>query len=406
MTYAGATTSYSYDRDRLLTSAGAFNITRVLDTTLRQSLTDGSYTQQTTYNGYGEVAEQNDSLYGYNITRNASGQIIQKTETLNKIPRTYLYSYDDRERLIEVKNSAQTIREDAQDETIDKWEIYDNDPTGASISNIYDIDKQSYVIQTEGSEIENGYVLGKWSGSKMWKSTDTTVSWSMKFNENFHFTFVAETTKGRRYIYYSPKDIDAGIRPNGQSIHHGLGVEAKDGTWHTYTRDLQADLQDYEPDNSIIYVNGCMVRGSGRIDDIKTIAEDGIETIKDNAEQKNLYITYEHNALNQRVAKLINGEVVEKYLWADLTTLLAVYDAEDTLIQRFEYAGGRMPVAMTDGNGTRYYLHYDQVGSLRAVSDTNGTMVKEVLYDTFGNVLLDSNPNFKVPFGWVCRWSL
>ncbi len=53
-------------------------------------------------------------------------------------------------------------------------------------------------------------------------------------------------------------------------------------------------------------------------------------------------ITYQHNALHQRVAKLVDGMVTEKYLWADLTTLLAVYDAEDNLVQRFEYADSRM----------------------------------------------------------------
>jgi len=60
-----------------------------------------------------------------------------------------------------------------------------------------------------------------------------------------------------------------------------------------------------------------------------------------------------------------------------------------------------MPVAMSDGNGTKYYLHYDQVGSLRAVSNANGDIIKEVVYDSFGNVLSDSNPSFKVPFGFA-----
>jgi len=45
----------------------------------------------------------------------------------------------------------------------------------------------------------------------------------------------------------------------------------------------------------------------------------------------NKIIEYKHNADNQRVAKLINGEVVEKYLWANLTTLLAIYDKDDNL---------------------------------------------------------------------------
>ena len=60
-----------------------------------------------------------------------------------------------------------------------------------------------------------------------------------------------------------------------------------------------------------------------------------------------------------------------------------------------------MPVAMTDRNGTKYYLHYDQVGTLRAVSDISHHIVKEITYDTYGNILTDTNPSFKVPFGFA-----
>ncbi len=112
-------------------------------------------------------------------------------------------------------------------------------------------------------------------------------------------------------------------------------------------------------------------------------------------------IDYIYNGLQQRVAKIVDGEVTEKYLWLNLTTLLAVYDKNDNLIQRFEYANGRMPVAMTDTNSTKYYLHYDQVGSLRAVSNENGDVVKEIVYDTFGNIISDSNETLKVPFGFA-----
>jgi len=52
-------------------------------------------------------------------------------------------------------------------------------------------------------------------------------------------------------------------------------------------------------------------------------------------------------------------------------------------------------------NNQKYYLHYDQVGSLRAVSDTTGNIIKEVSYDTFGKLLRDSNEAFKVPFGFA-----
>jgi RHS repeat-associated protein len=56
---------------------------------------------------------------------------------------------------------------------------------------------------------------------------------------------------------------------------------------------------------------------------------------------------------------------------------------------------------MTDSNNNRYYLHYDQVGTLKAVSDTNQNIIKEITYDTYGNILTDSNPNLNVPFGFA-----
>ena len=64
-----------------------------------------------------------------------------------------------------------------------------------------------------------------------------------------------------------------------------------------------------------------------------------------------------------------------------------------------------MPVAMTS-NGQKYYLHYDQVESLRAISrvlspDNTTEMIKEITYDSYGNIISDSNPSFKVPFGFA-----
>ncbi|MEA2099054.1 MAG: RHS repeat-associated core domain-containing protein, partial [Campylobacterota bacterium] len=112
-------------------------------------------------------------------------------------------------------------------------------------------------------------------------------------------------------------------------------------------------------------------------------------------------ITYQLNALNQRVAKEVDGEIVEKYLWANLTTLLAIYDKDDKLIQRFNYTDSRIPTSMTQDNKT-YYLHYDQVGTLKAVSNQDKQIIKEITYDTFGNILKDTNEEFKVPFGFAC----
>jgi RHS repeat-associated protein len=111
-------------------------------------------------------------------------------------------------------------------------------------------------------------------------------------------------------------------------------------------------------------------------------------------------IEYIHDPLGRRIVKKINGVIVEKYLWSGLTRLLAVYDGTGILKMRFEYADSSMPIAVTMTE-VMYYLAYDQVGSFRLVADGAGNVVKEVRYDSFGNVTFDSNSDFETPFGFA-----
>lgn len=112
-------------------------------------------------------------------------------------------------------------------------------------------------------------------------------------------------------------------------------------------------------------------------------------------------LTYDHDPLGRRVAKRVNGQVVEKYLWAGANRgLLAVYDGSDGLIARFRYADDRAPVTVTVA-GKTYLLATDQLGTVRAVADTQGNVVKRIDYDTFGSVLHDSNPTFPLPLGFA-----
>jgi len=76
-----------------------------------------------------------------------------------------------------------------------------------------------------------------------------------------------ETTAGHRYIYYTPEDYDG--LGDGKYVHHGLGSDVIAGQWHTFVRDLQADLEEAQPGEEILEVNGFLIRGSGRVDDIE-----------------------------------------------------------------------------------------------------------------------------------------
>ena len=77
-----------------------------------------------------------------------------------------------------------------------------------------------------------------------------------------------ETDDGHRYIWYSPIDSDNLANATGEYVHHGLGSDIMDGKWHTFIRDLQADLQEAQSGVSITEVNGLRIRGNGNLDDI------------------------------------------------------------------------------------------------------------------------------------------
>jgi len=59
------------------------------------------------------------------------------------------------------------------------------------------------------------------------------------------------------------------------------------------------------------------------------------------------------------------------------------------------------PTPMKTVPGISQFLLTDQVGTLRAVADTTGAIVKRIDYDSFGNIIADSNPSFTVPFGFA-----
>jgi len=165
---------------------------------------------------------------------------------------------------------SQPIYEDAEDNMTDGWIVYDNDPVGAAVANVYDTDRGSRVIELAGSGTANGYQLRKANGSPWRDESRFILEWSMRYSENFEVLIDVMTTAGQRYIYYTP--VDDSSLGGGVYVHHGLGTDVRDGQWHTIISDLQADLEDAQPGVSILEVNGFRIHGSGRVDDIKLLS--------------------------------------------------------------------------------------------------------------------------------------
>ena len=109
---------------------------------------------------------------------------------------------------------------------------------------------------------------------------------------------------------------------------------------------------------------------------------------------------FSHDDNGQRETKFFNGQMVEAYKWLDFTRLAGFYDGQN--IFEFAYEDeARTPHAMRRDDGAVAYLFYDQVGSLRVVADMDGNVIKEVLYDPFGGIIEDTNPDLSIPIGFA-----
>ena len=165
-----------------------------------------------------------------------------------------------------IPSGSTTVYEDAEDGTTLRWKIYDASPEGATIKNVYDNELQCRVIQFSGSGTSNGYRLRNDDGTPWQDSSQFVIQWSMKYSENFVVYIDVQTTSGHRYLYYTPVNYDD--LGSSEYIHHGLGSDVIDGGWHTFVRDLKVDLDEAQPGVKILEVNGFLIRGSGKVDDI------------------------------------------------------------------------------------------------------------------------------------------
>ncbi|MEE9328370.1 MAG: RHS repeat-associated core domain-containing protein [Cocleimonas sp.] len=259
---------------------------------------------------------------------------------------------------------AETISyEDAENGDTEGWSVYDNTPEGATVSNVFDADKNSHVIELMGNGTQNGYRLGhnNAANARAWgNTTHKTISWDSNFSENMVVYIGTQTTLGFRYIYYSSREGDLGIRgASNNYIHHGLGTAIRDGQWYTITRDLEADLQEFEPNNQILSVNGLLIRGSGRVDNIKL---SGLE-------QPPVLSTTKIDYIYDQAGRLIS-------------------ETSSQSQKDYIYFDGQ-PIAMIE-TGQVYYYHNNHLGSPEVMTDNNQNIVWQASYTPYGEASIST----------------
>lgn len=89
------------------------------------------------------------------------------------------------------------VYEDSEDESIIGWDVYDKTPEGATITNVYDEEKDSRVIKLDGDATKNGFRLRK-DDLSSWKNTsDSIIKWEMKYDESYTVYIDVLTSVGK-----------------------------------------------------------------------------------------------------------------------------------------------------------------------------------------------------------------
>jgi hypothetical protein len=160
--------------------------------------------------------------------------------------------------------------EDASEGNTSKWTTFNGD-VNSTITNIYDADKQSNVIQVQTvGKTKAYYVLGEKNSG--WADIDTnTIQWDMKASNAFKITVYIRSANGLKQLKYSDSNSISGLA-------YGLGSVVKDGVWRSFERNIAVDLDKAEPGNTLVSINGFRIdflsAGNISVDNIALLTTD------------------------------------------------------------------------------------------------------------------------------------
>ncbi|NPA60895.1 MAG: hypothetical protein GXO06_01250 [Epsilonproteobacteria bacterium] len=153
---------------------------------------------------------------------------------------------------------AKSVYFDGEDGNTSAWLTLDN----GIIQNIYDEDLDSRVVNLSPGTYDIGLDDRSWDNTQ-----ERVLSWDMKITDAYTIYVSVDTLQGHRWLFYNSLNVDVGF--HGVGILNGLGDKTNNGTWQRVVVDLDRDLQDTEPDNRIVRVNGMRFGGVlGSIDNI------------------------------------------------------------------------------------------------------------------------------------------
>lgn len=112
--------------------------------------------------------------------------------------------------------------------------------------------------------------------------------------------------------------------------------------------------------------------------------------------------SYAYDYLGRRVMRTVNG-VATEYLY-DGENIVAEVAAGGAVTQRYTHGPGMDEVHLVRTGSQSFFYHRDALGSVVAITDSSGNLVKRYTYDVWGNTLAETGAlPFENPFRFAAR---
>jgi len=358
----------------------------------RHTMTDGTGTTTYAYNA-------NSSLTS---VQNGNGQSIgygyddasQLTSITYPGSKTVSYGYDNGGNMTSVTDWAS--RTTTLTVTADGLQNTRTDPSGVTETRSYDAsDQLTGILSTTGSTTLSDYGYGYDNAGQLTSSTTTDALHPTPATDNWGYTALGQLSSTSSTAGYSTSPAGKlTATPTGDAFTYNSKQELSSasnsgyGTSTTYgyddngSRTSETTTYSSAPTKTVAYSYDA--RGNLSSVDTGTTRVD---------------YTSDGNGLRQ--SRTV-GATTEQFLWDPNHAIsLLLDDGHDSYI----YATGPTPIAQVDDStGVVEYLHADNVGSVRMITDSAGAIVSTTDYTPYGALGSHSGTSSSA-FGYASGWT-
>jgi RHS repeat-associated protein len=326
------------------------------------------------------------------------------------------FGYDDLNRLIQAQQTGQTggnavapkqadFTYDSASNLTDLSRYGDLTGTTLAASTTYGYDDQNRMtsLDTTSGSTNIDDSMGYDVASRMTSLTTPDGASTLAYDNDNQLTSASLTAES--YTYDS----------NGNRVAATLGTGASGTNSVGGNNELQSDATyDYSYDNEGNLISRTKIDGTGSDaftwDDrnrlTQVVSRDGSGTITQTA-------TYGYDDTNDRISKTITDgsgvtTLAERYVYDSNGNLLLVLDGPTGAVTEREFNGPaeNQTLASEVGvsgatAGTTNWLLTDYQGTVRDVADNSGAILDHLVYDSFGNIVSQTDPTDAPRLGYT-----